>query len=353
MPSYIQMTNISWSKLALAMFLLTILLPQGVGIEHPWGLPNIDLPRIAAILLFMMFFAYLMIHRPHPAKLFSAAPGTQLLLVVVIAILFLSALFSESPNASLLWAAGDTIQVFGLAFVVIFFAGLGEHSKSDIMWAIIIVGSVLALCAAVELLIQGPLIKIRNCWDPDVWNLFSHLKRFFHIPNGPYGNGQNLVAALCLFGGNMLLGREQRPVYLQLMLGTLIVIAILGMQSIAGLVACLVMIAIAFELSTGVIRWWPVILLAAITGIVLLFFSVSSTHGNHLFWEQMIDYIIEGRGSLPYRLYSDIGLFQNLFAHQWLLGFGPGSLTDMARVHTPVYHGGWETRTDPGSFFMS
>ena len=346
---------ITWKNITLILFSLSVLLPQGVGIAHPFGLPSLDLPRIATIMLFITFVMYLVSKRPSIATVLGDHSKTIQFLLVIILMVFVSAIYSESPKTSLLWAAGDTCLFFGFAIATLFILSEEGCTKKEFITTLLVIGSVLILWTSIELIIQENLILNRPTWDKAVTDIFLHLHRFWLMPVGPYGYVQSLALALALFGPVFLVLGEYGNRYFKMFFAVLFIVVLFATQSVAAIMAAFVIVIVTMykslvSKSVSKIGWWLLGMLMLMLYLIAVFFPISN---DYFSWIHFATYLVDGRGSFGARFDNNSALIQHMFSTgHWLLGYGPGSLLDLGRVVTSVYEGGWELRTAPGSVFI-
>ncbi|OUR64346.1 hypothetical protein A9Q79_07895 [Methylophaga sp. 42_25_T18] len=348
------MNNIPWKNITLLWFSLSVLLPQGVGIAHPFGLPSLDLPRISTILLFITFCMYLVVKRPSIASVLGERFKTRQFLAFIIIMISVSAIFSESPGASFLWVIGDTFLFFGFAFITLFILSEEGCTKHEFITTLLVIGTILILWTSIELILQENLILNRPTWDKSVTDIFLHLKRFWLMPVGPYGYVQSLALALALFGPVFLVLGAQYNRYFKMFFSILFIVVLFATQCVSAIMAAFafafaIVIVMTYK-STSKLGWWLIGILMLMLYLIAVFFPISN---DYFSWIHFATYLVDGRGSFGARFDNNLALFQHMFyAGNWFLGYGPGSLMDLGRVVTSVYDGGWDIRTDPGSVFI-
>ena len=308
------------------LFLLAafLLLPHGMGFDHPFGLPSLDLPRLAVLLFYpFAFFAFIQNIR-RSKQILMPAPGVQVCLVFVACWQVLSALLSASPKGALLWAVANLVMLWGLAF---FINAMGQFN--DFSWHLVsllkVTGVVLTLLAWGEWVTQGRIFPFRNTWPDDVvWNTLN-LERIYRLSIGPYPDNHYLGVALCILSGFLLIDRRR------LFLGFLLIGGVLSTGFVTGFVA-LTMVLIGFlylSRSKDATILLMVFLISAGTVISLgqPRAGVSSAHTPYA-------HILSGsdhRGSTVSRIENTISVLQQALTHS-VFGFGTGAVADPARV---------------------
>ena len=232
----------------LAAFLL---LPHGIGFDHPFGLPSLDLPRLSVFLLNLVAFSILIIHSTSSKRkrLFLPAPQVQVCLVLIGAWQVLAALASAFPKAALMWALANWVMLWGLAFSVNAmsqFDGFSEH-LINLLKAVAII---LALWALGEWVTQGRVVTFRNTWPDDVLLNSLELKRIYRLSIGPYPCNHYLGVVLCTLGGFLLMDRRW------LLLGFLLLGGVLS----TGFVTAFVGFTIMLIFFWGVSRSWDAVI---------------------------------------------------------------------------------------------
>lgn len=350
------------SYCALAMLCASILLPQGVGLRLAPSLPNLDLPRF----MMLAMLALLLTQAPKfDASAFRHAPRTLGLLIGISIWHFLSATASSSPRWSMLWAIGNVITYWGFAFAVIVLAGpiVREQKLAHVLLAL---AALLALWSAFEFITQIRVIAERNIYAGAEHVLYSPSLRRRVLVNGveiampimsigPYAINLTLGAVLCALGG-FLLVRHYVSNVLYILAVTLFVFAILSTQSRVAAIATGLMLLIAFVWATSRRdRIYIVLSSIAAVAIFVLIFGPSDfllAFGNKFFGGVILNGDVAQSGSAPgdsgtvqarwyglTLLWEQIGKF-------WLLGYGPGSVSDAARTGTTLGF-----YSDQGSFF--
>ena len=106
----------SFERWQIALLALVFLLPHGIGLSSPFGLPNIDLPRLAVLGFHAIALSALVINPPR--GLFSGGMGlVRAVLLFIGSWQFLAALFSATVSGSIIWAIGNWLNIWGLAFL--------------------------------------------------------------------------------------------------------------------------------------------------------------------------------------------------------------------------------------------
>lgn len=126
-----------------------------------------------------------------------------------------------------------------------------------VVWALIVIGVVLALWSAAEFIAQAKLITHRNLYDGDPSARgFSYTMRrqihgvggFPYMSLGPYFIHHILAAILCELGGFMVLGSGRRRLLWYFLGSLLLTFAIFSTQSRTGIVAYAALLTIGLYL---------------------------------------------------------------------------------------------------------
>jgi hypothetical protein len=336
---------VSWKNSVLFLFSLSILLPQGVGVKLLTGLPGVDLPRLVIFCLWILFFVYCGVKYNSISHFFNKQPKTIFYILLLIVLQFLSVLTSESPAGSLLWAVGNLVLVFGFAGIVIFILYHEGISIEEFCRCMSIIATVLLAWTFIEIILQENIITHRGAYRKYVVDMYLNINRLWIMPIGPYVVVKPLAAALLLFSPLIYLDKIIKGKKSALLWGLLFIVGVISTQTIGAIIALfivLVFFVIFFKRKIGLLLLGVMI---SLTFLILVFFP----EGEKYF----TTYLTEGRGSFGARFANNLFLLEKLFSvERVLLGFGPGSLSDFARVPTSIYNGGWENRTDPGSIFI-
>lgn len=350
------------SYCALAIFCASILLPQGVGLRFAPTLPNLDLPRI----MMLAMLGLLLTQVPKLSwSAFRHAPRTLGLLIAVSIWQFLSAAASNSPRWSVLWAIGNVITYWGFAFAVIVLAGpiVRSHQLAQILF---VLAALLALWSAFEFITQLRVIAERNIYEAAEHVVYSpYLRRRVLVDGveiampimaiGPYAINLTLGAVLCALGG-FLLVRHYASGVLYFLSVALFVFGVLSTQSrVAVIAAALMLVVVFFWATSGRDRLYIVLSCIAAAAAFVLLFGPSDfllAFGNKFFGGVVLHSDVPDPGAAP----GDSGTIQarwyglTLLWEQigkfWLLGYGPGSVSDAARTGTTL-----GLYSDQGSFF--
>lgn len=340
---------LQYSTVALILFVLSILLPQGVGFRLPGGLPNLDLPRLAVLVLLGLFF----LKGLSSGRIsINGAPRTLTLLFLLSVWQFISALVAESPSEAMIWAVGNTCNFWLFAFAIISLAG-HKIKHHQVAKAFATAGIILAVWSIVELITQKKIFALRNIWAESELQLFSTtLRRVYpslgiELPLmsiGPFATNHALSGALCALGGFLI--------FYQCKLGkrcwittVIFILAIMATQSRTGIIAATLMILISIIWDkSGMKRFLPLIIVTAMFLIAIVWLDL----------EQIIAYSFrfsdftgekESVGTVAARAFGLQLLFEQI-DKWWLFGAGPGSLFDSDRVISSI-----KIYSDPGSFF--
>lgn len=325
-----------------------VLLPQGVGIRSPGGLPNFDLPRLCALGVIGLFLIRSLITGRMPLR---GAPRTLGLLVFIALWQVVAALSSASPAASLMWAGGNALTMWLFAIASISLVG-GHEYRARVARTITIVALLLSAWSVLELVTQRKLVPVRNLWRADeLGQSFSTtLRRLIpgtsimlpYMSIGPFSQNLTLAGALCGLGGFLVARRgRQRASRSRI---ALFITAVLATQSRVGTLAMAFML---FMSSSGKRRYrdrWRLMVTAAVVVLLIAFIG-----GNQI--RMAVQEALSDAGSS-----QSVGSFSMRFrslqfllaaaGDWWLVGYGPGSILDADRVVTSV-----QTLSDPGSYF--
>lgn len=307
--------------------------------------------------------------------MFQVAPRTLTLLMFVAVWQMFSAAMANTGVWPYYWAFGNFVAFWGFAAAFIVLAG-HQESRSLVVPALIALGTVIALWAAMEFITQAKLITYRNLYDGDHGSRgFSYEMRrqilgvggFPYMSLGPYFIHHTLAAVLCALGGFLVLGSCKRKL-LWYFLGTLLLtFSIFSTQSRAGIVAYMAMLTIGLFLHE---TWHSrLVIVAGIAIGLLLFiplfggvddFTIAFFHNIHSDLEVDIynkinvtgisGFVLEHNitaGTLEGRL-AGLMILLSQVDQWWLYGSGPGSLLNQERIanHLVVY-------SDQGSFIWT
>lgn len=335
--------------LILLFFGLSLLLPHGVGFQHPFGLPNIDLPRLAVLSLNLAALSLVVQFRRQLACFLEPAPPIQWLLILIGVWQFIAAAFSSSPKGAFLWAFGNWLTLWGLAFVIIA-AGQSRDYWGALVAILKIVVLIVMIWATLEWVTQERIITYRNTWSEDVLQNSLELKRLYRLSVGPYPNNHYLVLILCSLGGFVLGSRRG-----YLLKSSLLVAAVASTGAAAGFAAFFVMLVANLFLGKRLAAAWPLFLFVALmatiavtdlTPYAFLTSGIDSATHTPLTLDDRGTSAPIHPGSLQARLMNTWSVFLQTLQHP-LFGFGPGAVGDMARVHTSL-----QSSTDLGSLFL-
>lgn len=338
--------------LILIFFFLSLILPHGVGFQHPFGMPNIDLPRIMVLSLNLSSLLLFIKFRKQLACFIEPAPLVQWQLIFIGIWQFIAAAFSSSPRGALLWAFGNWLTLWGLAFAIIA-AGQAKSYWDNLVALLKIVVLIAMVFAIFELVTQERLITYRNTWSSDVLQNSLELTRIYRLSVGPYPNNHYLVLILCALGGFVL--GSQRGYLLK---GGLLIAAVASTGVVAGFVAFFVMLVANLFLERRLAAVWPLFLFIALMATVAALSStqyafLTSGIDSSLHTSMQSGYGSAGErpapihpGSLVARLMNTWSVLTQTLLNP-LFGFGPGAVGDIARVRTSL-----QSTTDLGSFFL-
>lgn len=335
------------STVTLLLFAGAILLPQGIGVRSPAGLPNVDLPRLSAIgVIVLLVLRLLTTGRVRLGQ----APRTLVLLAFVACWQLVAALASDSPAASAMWALGNALTIWLFAFAAISLIG-GDATRPRVVRMITILALILSAWSVFELVTQQKVFPSRNLWSGEGTKFSTSMRRL--IPGstimlpfmslGPFALNLTLAGALCAVGG-FLLRREsgRRPRRWRI---ALFVLAVLATQSRAGIIAMAVMLMINSGGASRFRERWRLMVMTGGVIAIALFFG-----GERVWLAVQTAFRDAGSGE------SSAGSFSTRFANlqsiiegvgTWgLVGYGPGSIFDADRVVTSV-----KVIGDPGSYF--
>ena len=203
----------SSALLALVLFCLTIISPQGIGVRFSLSLPHIDLPRIFIIFTIVISSVLLLMGRWRTTV--ESAPVSCSALIMMLIWCFSTASLSESPLESVLFVARImTIgPLYSLAFCVL--ADDPSYKKETYLFMVLTVG-LLILYSNLEFISQKYLVPIswRTCFyniDSYDWVLRRVLRRGgFILSQGPYVWNHTLGGMFCVFSGLVWLVVEKR-----------------------------------------------------------------------------------------------------------------------------------------------
>lgn len=330
----------SFEKWQFALFALVFLLPHGIGFISPFGLPNIDLPRLAV--LGFHVFALLALGLNPPQGLFSGEVGrVRAALLFIGSWQLLSALSSAAVGGSVIWAIGNWLSIWGLAFLAISQRSFGE--KRD-QWTklFFFIGMVLVLWGLGEYLLQQRFVTVRNTWSAEMLDHSVRLRRLYLLAIGPFPNNHHLGIALCAFSGFLLRGSSQKVV-----VGVGLSCAMLATGFVAGWLAYVLVLLLNLVFSAGrrtIGTWLP---LAVFLGGLILIWRLGIPNGDigSTDWAFLANDSADNRGSFDSRWRGLVSAIDQLLLHP-MMGFGPGSIADVKRVPTTLV-----LSTDLGSVF--
>ena len=328
-----------YSTLALWLFALSVLLPQGVGLPLPAGLPNLDLPRLAVMALGMIFVIRTLTTGKVPV---GGAPRTMLMLLVLMIWQVISA-YASGSTGSMIWAVGNGINFWGFAFASLSMMQ-PQVERDRVIRMLFWLAAALAIWSVMEMVTQQKLFPVRNLW---IGGAFSPTPRrqipgmeMLRLPSmsiGPYSINLTLGGALCTLGGFLALRLYKSGVQ-KLIAYSLLITAVLATQSRAAILALLVMLPLFayFErrashrliLLSALIAVPAVVMIVAGPKILLMI--------QYMRWDAMADEAASG-GSGGARLLGLQLLFEQL-GRWWLYGLGPGSLADSGRVGVAIQY---------------
>lgn len=244
-----------FEKNALALLILTIVLPQNVGVYLPFLLPSLDLPRVAILGLHLTFAIYVWRNGYATIKdnlAIGEARRYVNYLSLLMAMSVFASLLSPSPgNSSLLWSL--YYYLFGPGLALALFVLLGRpHQKNALSATLLVVCLSLSAVAIVEYLVGRDLFDFRNTGYLPGVKMFTHLTRVGKMTHGSFVSNHALAVILLLFGGFCLV-----PVHIRntLVRGIVLLIwfaAVLSTQSLAALVALAAMTSVYFFVSRDI-----------------------------------------------------------------------------------------------------
>ena len=341
--------NSKWINFILIGVGATVLLPQGVGLKFEESLPSLDLPRLACLIIEIhgLFYVLVNFKRINRGDFIGNVSRNTYGIILLCFIADLISSLNATQSYSIVWFTGDVVQIYALAFFVLFILQVEKVEIALPIRCFITLGIVLGIWLLAEVIFNKHFIYDRNLWSKEVVYHLHSLKRFFILPMGPYAYVQSFVYAICLFlGGTIFLDGLKRFFFIILLLSVL-----LFSQMISAIFLCLAII-LYLIIKIKIKECLFVILVCSLIffGFYLAFppnnFSYTSMHH---FW-----YAFDGgRGSITYRFDNLIYLFNRVYEDsKFFTGFGMGALRDMNRVPTNIYLPGYQFRTDPGSFFI-
>ena len=340
LPQAYAVRSLSVQNIAV-LFLLTafLVLPHGIGFDHPFGLPSLDLPRLSALLLNLVALS-IFIHRIRNAKkLFLPAPQVQVCLVLIGAWQVLAALASATPKGSLIWALGNWVMLWGLAFSVNAMSQFDGFSE-QLIKMLKAVAIILALWAWGEWVTQDRVVTFRNTFPPHVLANSLELNRMYRLSIGPYPCNHYLGILLCTLGGFLLMDRRR------LLLGSLLIGGVLSTGFVAGFVGFAIMLVLFGGLSRS---WLAVIFLSVLLACTVTAITLGQPTGLQLPLEAPYAYLLAGSDNMSspiMRIRNNEHMLHQALAHP-ILGFGPGAVGDPARVPSAL-----EFWTDTGGIIV-
>lgn len=258
-------SNLILNRTVLVCFALILLAPHGVGISHPFGLPNIDLPRISFLILFLAASTVIW-------KTGLVAPRSRAVRFLQVGLLicglwqFVAAAAAQTPTGSLLWAAGNWFIIWGFALAVVSQPDFQRHPER-LTSILFYVGLILAIWGTGEWLTQERLITNRNAWSPDVVGQLQSLSRLYRLSFGPYPDNHYLGIALCASSGFLLVGSRART-----WIGVALSLAVLSTVFRAAWIAFFIILLTNFIRSKERLQvktWLPILVFAG--GAAILF----------------------------------------------------------------------------------
>jgi hypothetical protein len=254
---------------------------------------------------------------------------------------FLAALFSATVSGSIIWAIGNWLNIWGLAFLATSQRSFGENRDQ---WTklFFIIGIVLVLWGLGEGLLQQRFITVRNTWPLDMQDHSARLRRLYLLAVGPYPNNHHLGIALCAFSGFLLRGSNYKVV-----IGVGLACAMLASGFVAGWLAFVLILLLNLVFSAGrrtIGAWLP---LALFLGGLILIWRIGIPNGDigSTDWAFLVNSGADNRGSFDARWRGLVSAFDQFLLHP-LMGFGPGAIADVKRVPTTLV-----LSTDLGSAF--
>lgn len=340
-----------WTVTRITMVLVAgaILLPQGVGLPLPGGLPNLDLPRLAMVGVILLLAARVLTTGGLAER---GAPRTLALLAGLMILQMASAAASEAARGSTIWAVGNLLTTWLFAFAVISLTG-GIPHQDKVVRVLTVVAALLCVWSVAELVTQHKLVPVRNLWTGETTSFSTTLRR--QVPGsstflplmsiGPFAVNLTLAAFLCALGGFLLVRRRSTSTKRHGLSVALLILAVLGTQSRAGFMGLAAMVVINLASFGSFRERRRLILMGAAAGALV--WLVGGDQFSLAFGTAYSDAVGAdgGAGSFGSRL-GGLGLLAEQFSQWWLLGFGPGSLFDMDRVPTSL-----QVQSDPGSYF--
>ncbi len=335
------------TRLTMALFAGSILLPQGVGLPLPGGLPNLDLPRLAMLAVILL----LVVKVTSTGRLdVRGAPRTLTLLAALSVWQMVSAAASEAPRGATVWALGNLLTTWLFAFAVISLAG-GMKRREQVVRVLTVVAVLLSLWSVAEMVTQHKLVPVRNLWSGEESQSFStSLRRLIPgssialplISIGPFAVNLTLAGVLCTLAGFLLVRGRTSARWHRFHIA-LLALALFATQSRAAILAFAVMVVINLA-AIGTLRERRRLIMVVAGALVLLlggtqlWLALSTAYADAIAADS-------SSGSLGSRV-GGLRLLADQFNRWWLVGFGPGSLFDGDRVPTSI-----QVFSDPGSYF--
>lgn len=328
-----------YSTAALWLFAGSVLLPQGVGLPLPGGLPNLDLPRLAVVALVSLFL--LRTFLTGQVNL-GGAPRTMAMLALLAVWQVISA-YSTGSTGSMIWAVGNAVSFWGFGIACI--SLMQPNVERDrvirmLFWVIVI----LAVWSVFEMVTQQKVFPTRNLWTGG-GRFSTTLRRV--IPGaivrlplmsiGPYAVNLTLGGALCTLGGFLVL-RPYQTGARKLLAYSLFFAAVLATQSRAALLAVTVMLILMIFFEQRMRH--RVIMLSSLVAVAAALFLMAAPKIilliRYMRWEAMAGAEVMG-GSAGARLMG-MGMLVEQVDKWWLFGTGPGSVGDTDRVSGGVQY---------------
>lgn len=341
--------NSKWIQFVLIGLCGTILLPQGVGFKFGVSMPNLDLPRLACLITELLGLIFILINFKRISKgdfIGNVSRNTYGLILLCFIAELVSSL-NATQSYSYIWLIGDTVQIYALAFIVLFICQVERVGEALTIRYFMAVGIILGIWLVAEVIFNKHFIYNRNLWTQETLYHLHSLKRFFIMPMGPYAYIQSFLYAICLFLGGTIFQNGRKRFFFIIFILCLLILS----QMISALFLCIILIIYLFVNSKMKEFLLATLILSLLIFSIFIFFppnNISYTSVHYLWYA-----FDGGRGSISYRVDNLVYLFNRVIEESnFLNGFGMGALRDMNRVPTNIYLKGYEFRTDPGSFFI-
>lgn len=342
----------------------TFLFPVGMGLWLGHGFPKFDMPRMATLGIYVVFFASLFWGIKFD---WMIAPRTMIVMAALSIMQLLGLLINYSGTLSLIWNAAYIINYWFFCVVALHLIAVNQCKK--MVYNLFLFGGIfLAAWSSLEFLTQEKLFPYRNIYINEGNQFFSTTLRRRVVLNGeeigpfplmslgPFFSNLPLALYLCLFSGFFLIVKNEKNFYWYIFLSALLGFAVLSTQSRTGLATYFITVFVALFYNQ---EWRSRIAISVggLLGLILFvfFFGINdfiASFGYGILDMSGVQVLAHSESATDSEIQRRVIGLSSAYVQtssdvkSLLFGVGAGTIFDSNRVHSL-----FSIVSDQGSFF--